>query len=123
MEKVLVNEVEAKALEGFLSEGQHKRMPVIAPPFQKVQVEKPKVVPNRKMLRRKKINLSRAANNQYARPIRRGPQPPASLYALVAVHVRDESGRTLRKFVIPKEQFERRNNVQPSTQQPLPENG
>jgi len=59
---------------------------------------------NRK-LRRQKIKLVRALT-PFARPIRRGPQPPAAIDSLVAIHIKNEDGKVVRRFVIPRDKLQ-----------------
>jgi hypothetical protein len=62
-------------------------------------------VPNRTELRMKGLNITQRTGTPFARLV--GYRlTPASLYTLVAVHARGSDGK-LRKFVIPRERFER----------------
>src|SRR5689334_17376898 len=60
-------------------------------------------LPGRKARRGAKKHQGRGSINPYARPIKKGPLPPASLKTLVAVHVHNEDGKVIRKFVVPRE--------------------
>jgi len=65
---------------------------------------KPQVVPNRTMRRRSRKSKKNWTSNPYGRVTGlKSPQPQASLFTLVAIHVRDEAGKTIRKFVVPRE--------------------
>jgi hypothetical protein len=66
--------------------------------------DKPQVVPNRTMRRRSRKSKKNWTSNPYGRVTGlKSPQPQASLFTLVAIHVRDEAGKTIRKFVVPRE--------------------
>jgi len=63
-------------------------------------------VPNRVELRSKGLNMTRATGMGFAR-VSSAKKTPASLYTLVAIHQPLADG-TVRKMVIPRENFERK---------------
>src|SRR5262245_45053603 len=63
-----------------------------------------RTIPARKQ--RRKVRRNVHVSNPFARPIRRGPQPPAAIDSLVAIHIKNEDGKVVRRFVIPRDKLQ-----------------
>jgi hypothetical protein len=74
---------------------------------------KPQRIPNRTTLRNKKFNLTRSTGTGHAR-LGGKKLVPFRWDQFVAIHVKDATGRTVRKMVIPRE------NVEEAALKPLP---